>query len=319
MERVLSVQAIAASLTLEPQHNFLDIVSKVLSASNRSHLGERDSQIATLEPAPEDGLSPFEFPTDQMNDLSTESGGVTDTALLELMGLHSDEQLALEPTRRCPVAWAAYQWSWCMLNVIRPFLSHTTWREAVEVVRRGGRSLPTETRQVSILWLDIADFTELVDSHPLDEVLSALNDYLNTLTQLVYRHQGDVNKYLGDGFLGVFVDANDAVKAGCAIQQAAGNFNRRQSARSELVFPTRVGIDTGQVAIVSLGPHNRQDRTVLGMPVNLAKRLQEKAPPGEVWLSQATFDRLSDQSGCRCLGPVEIRGRQEPVVVYGKR
>ena len=228
-------------------------------------------------------------------------------------------QLALELAHLCQGAWTVYDRSQHLLTIVRPFLSRTTWTEAVEVVRRGGRALPTEAHEASILWVDIASFTELVDSHPLDEVLSTLNAYLDMLTQLIYRHHGDVNKYLGDGFLSIFVDADDAVKAACAIQRAAANFNRHQSAQGGLVFPTRVGIDTGQIAIVSLGSHNRQDRTVLGMPVNLAKRLQEKATPGQVWLSQATFDRLRDQSGCRYLGPVKVKGQQEPVVVYVKQ
>jgi class 3 adenylate cyclase len=245
-----------------------------------------------------------------------------DTDLLDLPGLHPSadlNQLVLELAHLCQGARAAYDRSQYLLTIVRPFLSRTTWTEAVEVVRCGGRALPTETHEASILWVDIASFTELVDSHSLDEVLSALNTYLDILTQLVYRHHGDVNKYMGDGFLSVFADADDAVKAGCAIQQAAANFNRHQSARGELVFPIRIGIDTGQIATVSLGSHNRQDRTVIGMPVNLAERLQGKAPPGAVWLSQATFDRLRDQSGCRYLGPVKVKGRQEPVVVYEKR
>jgi adenylate cyclase len=207
----------------------------------------------------------------------------------------------------------------CLLDIVRPYLSHTTWSEAVAVVRCGGRTLPTATRQVSILSLDIAGFTKLVDSHPLDEILSALSIYFDTLTPIVHRYRGDVNKYLGDGFLSLFVDADDAVEAGGAIQGAVAEFNHRQSAQGQLGFSTRIGIDTGHVAVVSLGPPNRRDRTVLGKPVNLAKRLQEKAPPGRVWLTQATFERLNDQSACGCVGPVEIKGLPETVMAYEKR
>lgn len=151
------------------------------------------------------------------------------------------------------------------------------------------------------------------------QVLSDLNTYLDTMTQLVYHYHGDVSRYLGDGFLGVFANADDAVQAGCAIQGAAADFNRRQLAWDGIVFPTRIGIASGQIGIVSLGSRDRQDRTVIGTPVNLAKRLQEKATPGQVWLSQETFDRLGDRSGCRYLGPVRIKGRQNPVVVYEKQ
>jgi signal transduction histidine kinase/class 3 adenylate cyclase len=201
-------------------------------------------------------------------------------------------------------------------SVTRPFFSRMTWPDVIEAARPGERSLAAETREVSILRLDIAGFTELTDSHPLDRVLSDLSTYLDISTQLVHRHQGNVHKYLGDGFLSVFADADDAVRAGHAIQQATADFNHRQSLKSGLVFPTRVGIASGEVAVTSLGSHDHQDRTVIGSPVNLAERLQEKATPGRVWLSQATYGRLRDRSGCRRLGPVQVKGWQLPVVVY---
>jgi class 3 adenylate cyclase len=152
----------------------------------------------------------------------------------------------------------------------------------------------------------------------LDRVLTDLKGYLDQLTRLVYLHHGEVDKYLGDGFLAIFANADDAVQAGSTIQQAAAEFNRHQSVRGGLVFPSRVAIDTGQVAVTSLGSCNRQERTVIGMPVNLAERLQAQATPGRVWLSQATFDRLQDRSGYRCLGAMKVKGKAEPVVVYEK-
>jgi adenylate cyclase len=179
--------------------------------------------------------------------------------------------------------------------------------------------VPAETREASILRLDIANFTEIADRHPLDQVVSDLNAYLYAMTQLIYRHHGDVDKYLGDGFLSVFANADDAVRAGCAIQRDTADFNRRQLAQGGLAFPARIGIASGPIALVSLGSHERRERTVLGMPVNLAERLQEQASPEQVWLSQATFDQLRNQADCSCLGPAKVKGIQEPVVVYEKR
>ncbi len=201
------------------------------------------------------------------------------------------------------------------LSFFRPFLSLTTWDEVNEVAQNGGCALPTEMTEASILQLDIANFTELTDSHPLEQVLADLCAFLERLTQIVYLHGGDVNKFLGDGFLAVFLSADDAVQAGAALQEAIDDFNQ-ENRRGRLVFPTRIGIDTGPVALVSLGSHERQERTVIGMPVNLAERLQQQAPPGRVWLSQATFDRLQQRCACRCVGPIRLRGAREPVVVY---
>jgi class 3 adenylate cyclase len=270
----------------------------------------------------EDGPTLLNFPMTWTNKPAMKSTHVADAGRLVVIALPSSADLTplvQELACLCQAVGAAYQRSQRLYTIIRPFLSDTTWSEAAEVARRGGHVLPTETRQASILWLDIASFTKLIDSHPLEQVLADLNVCLDLLTQVAYCHRGEVNKYLGDGFLAIFADADDAVQAGYALQQAAADFNRRQLAHGGLVFPTRVGIDSGLVTVTSLGSPERQDRTVIGMPVNLAERLQEKAVPGRVWLSQATFDGLRDQTGCRCLGPVKVKGRQEPVVVYEKR
>lgn len=213
---------------------------------------------------------------------------------------------------------AAYERSQRLQTLIRPFLPATTWTEATDLARRGGRVLPTERREVSVLRLDIVNFTELMDNQPIDSLLASLNAYLDTLTSLVYRYHGEVSKYLGDGFLAIFASADEAVQVGCALQRAAADFNRCQAAQTGLVFPTRIGIDSGQVVMISLGSHDRQDRTVIGMPINLAERLQAQATPGRVWLSKETFERLQDQTGYRCLGLMKVKGRAEMVVVYEK-
>lgn len=262
------------------------------------------------------------FPLVRANQLPVKSGGAANMNRLDStdLRLNADlNQLVRELTSLCQAMRSAYERSRYLHSIVRPLLSHSTWSEAIKTARDGGRVLLTETREATILRLDIANFTQRLDSHPLEQVLADLNTLFDTLTPLVYRHHGDVDKYLGDGFLATFSSANYAVEAGCALQGAAAKFNRHQSAQGGLLFPTRVGIDTGQVAVVSLGSPDRQDRTVMGPPVNLADRLQAKAPPGRIWLSQTTFDRLHDRSGLSCLGPVKIKGRQETVVVYEKR
>jgi class 3 adenylate cyclase len=149
-------------------------------------------------------------------------------------------------------------------------------------------------------------------------VLADLKAYLDRMAQVIYHYHGQVDKYLGDGLLAIFTDPDEALQAGRAIQQAAAHFNRRQAARGGLIFPTRLAIDSGRVASTSLGSVERRERTVIGMAVNRAERLQAQATPGRVWLSQATFERLRDRSGCRCLGTVQLKGCAEPIIVYEK-
>ena len=213
----------------------------------------------------------------------------------------------------------AYEQSLNLQATLRPLIPHSTWAEAAQIARGSNRTFPSETRNISVLRLDIVNFTTLMDCHPLDQLLTALKAYLDSLTQIVYEHNGDVYKYLGDGFLSIFTSADAAVQAGYAIQKAVVNFNRAQTEQGGLVFACRIGVDSGPVVLTTIGSSQRQDRTVMGMPVNLAERLQARALPGSVWLSQETFNRLSDKSGYSYIGPVQVKGRQMPVIVYEKR
>ena len=201
-------------------------------------------------------------------------------------------------------------------TIVRPFLSQIIWAEVLNLSQQEGQALPTEIHQVSVLYLDVVGFTDLTEKFPLSQVAATLNTYLADITPLIYHYEGDIHKYLGDGFLSVFTSADAAVQAGRAIQQATAAFNTRQTAQDALPFSIRIGIDSGMVMAISLGCVERQDRTLLGSPVNLADRLQAKATPGRIWLSQATYGRLADRTGLRCLGPVALKGSCEQVLVY---
>jgi class 3 adenylate cyclase len=285
-------------------------------------LHKHNDRVPLSDLAPEDWLSCLKFPNIQANEPPAKSVGVRGNDELDLTRTYPSDaldQLVQDMAYLCQIVLAAYEQSKYLLTIVRPFLSRATWTEVIAVAQCSRCTWPAETREASILRLDIANFTEIADKHPLGQVVSDLNAYLDAMTQVIYRHHGDVDKYLGDGFLSVFANADDAVQAGCAIQRATADFNRRQLAQGGLAFPARIGIASGKVAMVSLGSHERQERTVLGMPVNLAERLQEQASPEQVWLSQATFDRLRDQTDCSRLGPAKVKGLQEPVVVYEKR
>jgi len=182
-------------------------------------------------------------------------------------------------------------------------------------VRRGDDLAPGVTL-ISVMRIDIENFTAKADRYPLSQISVALNTYFEQVTYVIYDWGGDIDKFLGDGCLAFFPAADEAVQAGQAIQEAVATFNRAQEERQSVTFPTRIGIDTGIVAIVSLGSPTRRERTAIGKPVNLADRLQARATPGRVWLTQTSFEQLSTHSGYRCLGPMRLKGLQEPVVVY---
>jgi class 3 adenylate cyclase len=212
----------------------------------------------------------------------------------------------------CPTCQKQRHWQ----KLVSPLLDETTKSEVAKAVRSGQNELSPKPRIVTVLIADISGFTGILGDQPLEQVIRLLNQFHAASTQLIERYQGEIHKFLGDGFIAVFNEARPALQAAQAIQAMVSELNSYQLAADKFTFSVRIGLDSGQVTEVTLGSARRQDRTLIGMPLNLADRLQAKTPPGQVWFTQATFEQLGSPDNYRCLGPIEIKGCQQPVVIY---
>lgn len=152
-------------------------------------------------------------------------------------------------------------------------------------------------RQVSILFTDIAGFSQLMNTWPLESVVTSLHGYFERLSRCIYRHGGQVDKFMGDGMLAVFRSPDDAVNAARAIQREVALYNAGQARRQRCVFPTRIVVDTGPAVRTSLGLGRDRDWTVMGPVVNTASHLVKSLPPGKVFISHATCCRLTKRAG----------------------
>lgn len=210
----------------------------------------------------------------------------------------------------------AYETSLRVQHILRPLVPKMTWYQAADAAWQWKDSWPVEELVATIMFTDIAGFTALMQTHPVEEVVNSLNDYFALLSQIVQRHRGDVHKFLGDGLMALFICPTDAVEAGCEIQQAVAEFNARQAAQGLWHFETRLAIDTGEVIIASVGSLDRRDHTLMGRPVNLAAHLSERATPGAIWISQSTFDKLADKDGSAPRTTSTVLSEEMPPTVY---
>jgi adenylate cyclase len=210
----------------------------------------------------------------------------------------------------------AYETSLRLQNVLRPLIPRTTWYQAADAAWQWRDNWPVEELVATIMFTDIAGFTALIETYPVREVLDSLNDYFTLLSQIVEQHRGDVHKFLGDGLMALFIYPDDAVQAGCAIQQAVAGFNARQATQGLWYLETRLAIDTGEVIAAGVGSPHRQDYTLIGRPVNLAAHLSEKATPGAVWISQRTFDKLTDKNDFTPHTVPEAQNEERSLIVY---
>lgn len=159
-------------------------------------------------------------------------------------------------------------------------------------------SLGGERQTVTILFLDFCDFTSLTNSYAPDEVVRILNEYFSLLTTSILENDGYLDKIMGDGFMALFnVPTRRANHATLAVRSAM-EMRRRvhewnwSNAEGQAVMNIRAGIHTGEAVVGNIGTANLMNFTAIGSEVNLAKRLEEEALPGQILLSADTLALL---------------------------
>jgi adenylate cyclase len=199
-------------------------------------------------------------------------------------------------------------------SIVKGYLSRRAWDSIVESASSVSPRPPARDA-LTILISDIGGFVLLSEKLAPGPLFADLNLYMTILTQVVYQHQGEVDKYLGDGILAFFKDPKCALMAAYHMQRRAAAFNDRQGRSGRPPFSTRIGLSTGPVLLASIGSSGRREFTIIGDSVNLAARLQAEAPIGGVLMDQATFTEAGSPDGA---SPVvmQIKGKPEPATMY---
>ncbi len=194
---------------------------------------------------------------------------------------------------------------------------------ASTILRREGEGVLTgEMREATVLFTDIAGFTTIAEHLAPDELIVALNEYLETVLAPIRAHGGVVNTFIGDGLFASFNmplacegHAGAAVRAALDIQRAVGS---RTFGDIGMAFATRIGISTGGVIGGSVGAGQRMSFTLLGDTVNLASRLEElnKQHGTRILVSGSTCQACGDEFAFDALGSVVVRGRSDVVTIF---
>lgn len=178
------------------------------------------------------------------------------------------------------------------------------------------------TRQeVTILFADLRGFTTLAEQREPEEVVAILNRYLALATREIFAELGTLDKFLGDGVMAMFnapVEQADheaaAIRAGLRMQRRLREMIA--DARGEPAIGFGVGINTGPAIVGNIGTPELMNYTAIGDAVNVAARLQADARLGDVLISDATYARVSERFEVEALGPRQVKGRSQPVLVY---
>ncbi|TAJ08773.1 MAG: GAF domain-containing protein [Nitrospirae bacterium] len=175
----------------------------------------------------------------------------------------------------------------------------------------------------SVLFADICGFTPLSESLDPEHVVRFLNEYFTAMTDIVFRHHGTLDKFIGDAIMAVFGapmamsdHACKAVTAAIEMQREAKRLQEEAEKKGRTGFHLRIGINSGPVIAGNIGSPSRLDYTVIGDTVNVASRLEPLASTDGIVISDATYQQVKGLVRADKLPPVKIKGRTGMVEPY---
>ena len=190
-----------------------------------------------------------------------------------------------------------------------------------EKVRLGG-----ERKELTVFFSDIRDFSAIVETTPPEVLIEFLNSYLTPVTDIIFRHKGLLDKYIGDAVMAVFgapLDEPDHPRLAC---RSAVDIMRLIAAsqgkwRSEFKIPRLdigIGINTGPVTVGNMGSERRFDYTVIGDAVNVASRVEDlnKYYGTSLLVTEGTYEKARDGFVFREIDVVQVKGKKERTRLY---
>src|SRR5581483_7320334 len=197
-----------------------------------------------------------------------------------------------------------------------------TPRHLAEKILVSRAALEGERKPVTVLFCDLVGSTALAERLGPEGMHVLVNRFFEAALAEIHRYEGTVNQFLGDGFMALFGaplahedHARRATLAALGVARALREQPITVGAQ-EVRLAVRMGLHTGFVVVGAIGDNLRMDYTAVGDTTHLAARLQQLAEPGTILASEATHRLIEGYVEAERLGPVAVRGRSEPVVVY---
>ena len=206
-------------------------------------------------------------------------------------------------------------------SVLRRYLSP----QVAEAIVAGKAGIGESRREeLSIVFADVRGFTALSEQSEPEEMIGSLNQFLAAMTDVVFRYEGTLDKYIGDALMIFFNDplpqadhAERAVRMALDMQKELAELRSRMGDAALMKISAGIGISTGFVTVGNIGSPTRMDYTVMGNHVNLASRLADDAGPGEILISERTLALLPPGLvTAESAGERNLKGVQRPIALY---
>ena len=207
-------------------------------------------------------------------------------------------------------------------NTLSRYMSKAVMDQLLE---SGDAVLGGISREVSVLFSDIRGFTSISERLGAQQTVALLNEYFTDMVDIVFAHQGVLDKYMGDMIMAVFGsvlqhsdDPDNAVAVGNKMMVGLRELNARLAARGREPIKIGVGISTGQVVAGNIGSPKRLEYTVIGNRVNIAHRLEDanKFYGTSILICSQTHARMKAGTPVREIDLIRVRGMETPITIY---
>jgi adenylate cyclase len=187
-----------------------------------------------------------------------------------------------------------------------------------KILANQARLMNADQKVITVLFSDISGFTSWCTTQTPEMIHRTLNEYFEVMTEIVFRHEGTVDKFIGDGLMAFFGDplaqadhALRAVQTGIEMQQSLRGMRARWQSEGRAELHIRIGINTGEVVVGDMGSRRIMAYTAIGANVNLGSRLESKAPIDGVLISAAVHAEVKDAVSTRFAGRITAKGITE--------
>jgi adenylate cyclase len=186
-------------------------------------------------------------------------------------------------------------------------------------------NLAGEKRELTIFFSDVRNFTTLTEGTPPMELIALLNEYLAAMTEIIFKYEGIVDKFIGDGILahwGAFTPGKNhallAAQASLEMLQRLTELNAKWASEGRKQLAIGIGLNTGDVIFGNVGAGKKIEFTVIGDAVNLAARLESLTKEYKTFIiiSEFTLAKLGNMAAVEPLGGVKVKGKTVETQIY---
>ena len=178
-------------------------------------------------------------------------------------------------------------------------------------------------RFVTLLFVDIRGFTPMSEKATPEQVVEILNEYLTLCATSIVNNEGTLDKFIGDATMAIYNapiqienHALSAVKTALAMKQGSLALEKKLEERFGRSVKFGIGINTGYAVIGNIGCQFRMDYTAIGDTVNTAARLESNAKPGQILISESTYELVKDDVEVTPLGAIKVKGKETLINIY---